>query len=64
MVVVFTIYLREDVNEDGTLKEGADERVAERLDSNGVNHEGHDEAKEKLAPDSGDREATSPDDVD
>lgn len=66
LVVVFTIYLREDVNEDGTLKEGAEDRVAEHA----ISHEGHDEkqalkeVEKKLAPDSGDREETSPDDVD
>ncbi|KAM4055992.1 hypothetical protein HRG_002917 [Hirsutella rhossiliensis] len=29
LVILFTLYLKEDVNEDGTLKEGAAERVAE-----------------------------------
>ncbi|EFY91492.1 hypothetical protein MAC_02377 [Metarhizium acridum CQMa 102] len=71
LVVVFTIYLREDVNEDGTLKEGAADRVAERASNseNEYRHEKHDEAqvlqqaKEEPAPDGGVGE-TSPDDVD
>ena len=29
LVVVFTMYLKEDVNQDGTLREGAAERIAE-----------------------------------
>ncbi|KAH0595131.1 hypothetical protein MHUMG1_06880 [Metarhizium humberi] len=70
LVVVFTIYLREDVNEDGTLKEGAADRVAERASNNESRHERHDEAqvlqqaKEESAPGGGVGETTSPDDVD
>ncbi|KHN95449.1 uncharacterized protein MAM_06726 [Metarhizium album ARSEF 1941] len=40
LVVVFTIHLKDDVNEDGTLKEGAADRVAERADNYDARQEG------------------------
>ncbi|GAO17899.1 hypothetical protein UVI_02030040 [Ustilaginoidea virens] len=66
LVVVFTIYLREDVNEDGTLKDGATERVVKDVDGAVVPGE-HDEEKAflraggEMAPEADD---TRPDDVD
>ncbi|KAG5951629.1 hypothetical protein E4U53_002663 [Claviceps sorghi] len=68
LVIVFTIYLREDVNEDGTLKEGAGERAVEGIDGTRI-HEDHDEesalkeAEARLGPKVGENE-TSADDVD
>lgn len=71
-MVVFTIYLREDVNEDGTLKKGAAERVVQGIDGGRLSKEDEDEhdeatslkeAREKLQPESGDF-ATHADDVD
>ncbi|KAG5985464.1 hypothetical protein E4U55_000026 [Claviceps digitariae] len=68
LVVVFTIYLREDVNEDGTLKEGAGERAVKGIDGGRI-HEDHDEesalkeAEATLGPKMGENE-TSADDVD
>ncbi|KAG6003187.1 hypothetical protein E4U21_002264 [Claviceps maximensis] len=69
LVVAFTIYLREDVNDDGTLKEGAAERVVERTDD-GRNGDDHDEesalkeAEAQLGPKNGETNETSADDVD
>ncbi|GAB0137969.1 hypothetical protein EsDP_00006219 [Epichloe bromicola] len=69
LVIVFTIYLREDVNEDGTLKEGAAERVVEGIDGESRSREDHDEdkalkeAEAKLGPKVASNE-TSADDVD
>ncbi|KAG6287611.1 hypothetical protein E4U45_008019 [Claviceps purpurea] len=69
LVIVFTIYMREDVNDDGTLKEGAAERVLEGINAGTSSHKDHDdqtalqEAEAVLGPrvaDSG----TSADDVD
>ncbi|KAG5951380.1 hypothetical protein E4U58_001179 [Claviceps cyperi] len=69
LVIVFTIYMREDVNDDGTLKEGAAERVLEGINGGMSSHKDHDkktalqEAEAILGPrvaDSG----TSADDVD
>ncbi|KAG6119397.1 hypothetical protein E4U13_007774 [Claviceps humidiphila] len=69
LVIVFTIYMREDVNDDGTLKEGAAERVLEGINGGTSSHKDHDEktalqeAEAILGPrvaDSG----TSADDVD
>ncbi|OAA52107.1 hypothetical protein NOR_00700 [Metarhizium rileyi] len=70
LVVVFTLYLREDVNDDGTLKEGAADRVAERVVNNDAKHEKYDETQgvqniiDELAPVGGIENTTSPDDVD
>ncbi|KAG6012069.1 hypothetical protein E4U54_007752 [Claviceps lovelessii] len=68
LVIVFTIYLREDVNEDGTLKEGAGERAVEGVNGATI-HDDHDEelalkeAEAKLGSKIGENE-TSADDVD
>lgn len=69
LVVVFTIYLREDVNEDGTLKEGAAERVVGGIDGESMSREDHDEdkalkeAEAKLGPKAASN-VTSANDVD
>lgn len=69
LVIVFTIYLREDVNEDGTLKKGAAERVVEGIDGRSKSYKDHDEekalkeAEAKLGPKVANNE-TSADDVD
>ncbi|GKT41403.1 UPF0591 membrane protein [Colletotrichum spaethianum] len=70
LVVLFTLYLKDDVNEDGTLKAGADSSKSggQPLPSND-DHESHDEAKaleearKKMGPASHETE-TSADDVD
>lgn len=70
LVVFFTIYLQDDVNEDGTVKAGADRRAAQVASGEEVEHEEHDEAKAlqeakaKLGPAHGEEPETSADDVD
>lgn len=67
-MIVFTLYMREDLNEDGTLKEGAESRIADAEHSaDDEQHEQHDsksvlkKAKEKLEKP---LRETSADDVD
>ncbi|KAK1996412.1 DUF1769-domain-containing protein [Colletotrichum falcatum] len=70
LVVLFTLYLKDDVNEDGTLKAGADSsKPGGRLAPSNDEHEVHDEAealeeaRKKLGPASHEAE-TNADDVD
>jgi len=72
LVVVFTIYLKEDVAEDGTISHGAAERAAVAGSNGGSSSDGAGgaedeeaalrEAREKLGKTH--IEETSPDDVD
>lgn len=74
LVLFFTIYLKDDVNEDGTIKEGADRRAAQVASGHEASDDkpddDHDEekalkeAKEKLGPTHGEETETSADDVD
>lgn len=48
MVLVFTLFLRDDVNEDGTLKEGAESRVAESAHATEADHEHEHDEEETL----------------
>ncbi|CEJ88450.1 hypothetical protein VHEMI04726 [[Torrubiella] hemipterigena] len=65
MVIVFTLFLKEDINENGSIKEGAEQRIAESVGA--VEHEEHDEeealkkAREELGTPP---HETSTDDVD
>ena len=70
LTILFTLYLKEDVNEDGTLKKGALGRATEQ--AGGETARGHDDhneeevirqAREKLGPAHGEAQ-TSADDVD
>lgn len=68
-MVLFKLYLREDINEDGTLKEGVEGRAthadAEHVADKSDEHDEEKalkEAREKLGPAHG--EETSADDVD
>lgn len=70
-MVVFTLFLKDDVNEDGTLKEGANS-FATSVDAHKDSDDGHDhhdetkalqEARDKLGP-THEESQTSPDDVD
>ncbi|KAK2608538.1 hypothetical protein QQS21_002884 [Conoideocrella luteorostrata] len=69
LVIVFTIYLREDINEDGSIKEGAAERAVEGNKDDYEPEDYYDEvkaleqAKAKFAPGEGNEE-TSVNDVD
>lgn len=70
MTILFTLYLKEDVNEDGTLKKGASGRATEEAGGETTKgHEDHDEeevmrqAREKLGPAHAEAQ-TSADDVD
>ncbi|CCF32857.1 hypothetical protein CH063_05161 [Colletotrichum higginsianum] len=70
LVVLFTLYLKDDVNEDGTLKAGADSsKSGHPLPPSKDEHESHDEekaleeARKKMGPASRETE-TNADDVD
>ncbi|KAL2202958.1 DUF1769-domain-containing protein [Sarocladium strictum] len=69
LVVLFSLYLREDINEDGSVKEGAAERAAASVGHGPKQDESHDEegslkeAREKLGEPHGNSE-TNEDDVD
>lgn len=65
LVVLFSLYLKEDINEDGTVKDGAAERAASAA-SGGTNHaEVHDEEETlKAAREELGYAETSQDDVD
>lgn len=68
LVVAIRLYLKEDVNEDGTLKAGAEQHVAEAWTGQEAESGDYDEtqaldeAREKLGASRGGE--TSPDDVD
>lgn len=70
LTILFTLYLKEDINEDGTLKKDAARRATEEAGGEAAKtHDHHDEedvlrqAREKLGPTHGEAQ-TSADDVD
>ena len=71
LVVLFSLYLKEDINEDGSVKEGAEDRAAASVGNAPKQDDDHDEeqalkaAREKLGEPHGEKPVTtSADDVD
>lgn len=70
LVVLFSLYLKEDINEDGSVKDGAAQRAAAAAPQGSKTDESHDEeaafreAKEKLGEPHDSATTTSADDVD
>jgi hypothetical protein len=69
LVVLFSLYLRDDINEDGSVKEGAEERAAASVGHGPKEEDSHNEeealkeARQKLGAPQTEAE-TNEDDVD